>query len=294
MGVKLAGIPARPIGPSDLEGKVIAIDAPNLMYAFYAVQMLRAEATPTHLEAARRSATRGLGNRILDLKNAGAKPIAIFDGPPHPAKAEHLEARHAARAYPALHAEHYAPAKAAARALGLPVIHAAHDAEAQACAMAKAGHVDTVATTDWDALAMGAPTLLRNLSANPQSQDARRWSHVTASEALAHLQTDAPQLALAAVLMGCDYYPGFDKIGPGRALKLARETKGDLDTALATLKATQDQAERAHAALACFLHPPHAPTGRLTWTTPDTDAYLKALAGGTTPRRAGQAKLDGW
>ena len=294
MGVKLTGIPSRPIEPRDLHGKVVAIDAPNLMYAFYAVQMLRAPASPDTLATAKRAATRGLGTRVLDLRNAGAKPLVVFDGPPHPAKVEHLEARDQTRSFPALTPPDYAPAKAAARALGVPVLAAPHDAEAQACAMAREGLVDVVATTDWDALAMGAPALLRNLSANPQSQDARRWMLVEAQHALAHLQSDARTLALAAVLMGCDYFAGFDRIGPGRALKLARDAAGDLDACLDKLAATSQQRDAARRALACFHEPPHAAPTRLTWSTPDTDAYLKALHGQVeAPKKAAQARLDG-
>ena len=296
MGVKLTGIPSRPVEAADLRGKVVAVDAPNLMYAFYAVQLLRAEATPDALAAARKAATRGLGTRLLDLRNAGAKPLAVFDGPPHPCKREHLEARDLARSFPSLKPDDYAPARAAAKALGVPVLRAPHDAEAQACAMARAGHVDVVATTDWDALAMGAPALLRNLSANPQSQDARRWTLVDAASALRHLDADAQTLALAAVLMGCDYFAGFDRIGPGRALKLAREAQGDLDACLRKLQATPEQADAARRALACFHEPHHVDPGRLHWTTPNTDAYLKALHGiveAPAPRKAAQAKLDG-
>lgn len=294
MGVKLTGIPSRPVVPSDLLGRVVAIDAPNLMYAFYAVQMLRGPATPEALDAARKAAVRGLGARVLDLRNAGAKPVVVFDGPPHPAKMEHLAAREETRSFPALAAQHYAPARAAARALGVPTVDAPHDAEAQACAMARRGLVDVVATTDWDALAMGAPALLRNLSANPQSQDARRWTHVEAAQALDFLQVDASTLALAAVLMGCDYFDGFPRFGPGRALKLARETKGDLKAALAVVGASPQQAQEAERALACFHDPPHRDAPRFAWVAPDTDAYLRALQGAPEPpRRAGQAKLDG-
>lgn len=296
MGVKLTGIPGRPVEPADLRGKVVAIDAPNLMYAFYAVQLLRAPPTPEALAAARKAATRGLGNRVLDLRNAGAKPVVVFDGPPHPCKIEHLEARDLTRSFPALKPDDYAPARAAARALGVPTLRAPHDAEAQACAMARAGLVDVVATTDWDALAMGAPALLRNLSANPQSQDARRWTLVDAHAALRHLETDARTLALAAVLMGCDYFAGFDRIGPGRALKLAREAGGDLDACLAKLGATPEQADAARRALACFHAPHHVDAGRLHWTAPNTEAYLKALAGivdAPVARKTAQVRLDG-
>src|SRR5687767_12729333 len=108
------------------------------MYAFYAVQMLRAGADR---DAALRTTTKGLAQRVADLQRQGAKSVVVFDGRPHPLKGALLEERDAARSFPAIHADDYLPAKAAARALGVPVVEAPHDAEAQACWMAREGLV---------------------------------------------------------------------------------------------------------------------------------------------------------
>lgn len=57
--------------PSDLAGKTVAIDALNLMYAFYAVQMLRGG----EKQSALKSASRGLANRWATLR----APVLLRD-----------------------------------------------------------------------------------------------------------------------------------------------------------------------------------------------------------------------
>src|SRR5439155_20383054 len=142
VGLQLKDVPSEPATSADLAGKVVAIDAPNLLYAFYAVQMLRG----AEKSSALRSASRSFANRIGDLPRLGARAVVVFDGPPHPLKMELLERRDAARSYEAIGQDDYAMARDAARAMGAPVVDARHDAEAQACAMARRGEVDLVPT----------------------------------------------------------------------------------------------------------------------------------------------------
>jgi flap endonuclease-1 len=291
MGVKLSGIPSRPAERADLDGKIVAIDAPNLMYAFYAVQLLRQEPTPEAREAALQAATKGLATRIADLARLGARSVAVFDGPPHERKLAHLEARDAARSTPPIAPREYGRARDAARAMGAPVVDAPHDAEAQASAMARRGLVDIVATTDWDAMAMGAPTLLRNLSANPQAAEgSRRWAIVEARSAFDHLGADARALAGAAVLMGCDYDPGFDGIGPSKAFRLLA-THGTLEKALGALGADAARREAALEAHRLLTDPPHVEV-TLRWGLHDSEALLRALHGPEArPRASVQTRL---
>src|SRR5260221_1500670 len=78
VGLQLKDVPSRPVAPVDLHGKTVAIDAPNLLYAFYAVQMLRGAEKASAL----RSASRSFANRIGDLSRVGARSVVVFDGPP--------------------------------------------------------------------------------------------------------------------------------------------------------------------------------------------------------------------
>ena len=287
MGLQLKDVPSRPATAAELAGKVVAIDAPNLIYAFYAVQMIGGGEKTASL----RSASKNLALRLSDLAHMGARSVVIFDGPPHPLKRELLERRDAERAFPAIGGADYAMAREAARAMGAPVVDARHDAEAQACAMARRGLVDIVATTDWDALAMGAPVLLRNLSAAPNATEGRRWSLVRAPDALDFLQTDLEGLCGAAVLMGCDYFEGIPRIGPQKALAAMRR-EGTLQRALSALGADERTHERAHAAYSLLSQPSHTEPPALRWVPMSTERLLAALAGKPIERRVRQARLD--
>ncbi|MFA5862580.1 MAG: hypothetical protein WDA16_12890 [Candidatus Thermoplasmatota archaeon] len=289
MGVKLQGIPSRPIEREDLDGKTVAIDAPNLMYAFYAVQLLHQEPTPKRRATALRAATKGVATRIADLTRHGAKSVVVFDGPPHKLKLAHLKEREATRSVPAIASDEYQWAKDAVRATGSPVVEAPHDAEAQACAMARRGLVDIVATTDWDALAMGASTLLRNLSASPQSTEARRWTLVDSTTALAHLKADEATLRAAVVLMGCDYFPGFDGIGPAKALKLLAQ-HGTLERSLDALACDATRREAALGAHRLLCEPPHV-VSPLRWGSYDAEALLRAMHGEPARKKVTQTRL---
>ena len=274
MGLDLRGGIVRRVASMDqFQGRRVAIDAPNLMYAFFTTACHNGIPPEAAAQAARRSSI----VRIFDLASWGARCVLVFDGEPHPLKREVLEARQAARektGTPRLTRSDYAPLEDLARALGVPVVHAPHDAEAQASSMSMAGLVDVVATTDWDALAMGATRLLRNLSASMASN---KWEHVDAAEALRELGgLQREDLALAAVLMGCDYHPGYDGIGPKKGLakaKVARDKQPDspLRFALQGLGQPADD-PRAHAALDLMLNPPNTPTPDLAWHAPTSEA----------------------
>lgn len=259
VGLKLQDVPSVRATPDALRGKTVAIDAPNLLYAFYAVRLLHVEPTREARDDALRAATRGLLQRVQDLSAWGARPVVVLEGPPHPLKRTLLAERDATRAVPAIGAADYLPVADAVRAAQVPVVTAPHDAEAQACAMASKGLVDVVATTDWDALAMGAPALLRNLSANPGKTEGRAWSLVHAPHALGALGLTRERLAAVAVLMGCDYFPGFPRVGPKKASRLLG-AEGPMESAFAdalrALGATPEQHAHAHAALRLLVDPP--------------------------------------
>lgn len=129
--------------------------------------------------------------------------------------------------------------------LDVPVIDAPAEGEAQAAHMARRGDVDYVGTEDYDALLLGAPLTLRQLtsSGDPELMDfeATLGTHDVTWE----------QLVDAAILMGTDFNEGLDGVGPKTALKLIRE-HGDLWTALEARDEYIDDADRIRD---LFLHP---------------------------------------
>jgi flap endonuclease-1 len=121
--------------------------------------------------------------------------------------------------------------------LDIPVIDAPAEGEAQAAHMAREGDVDYVGTEDYDALLLGAPLTLRQLTGNgdPERMDfeATLEKHSLRWE----------QLVDAAILMGTDFNDGIDGVGPKTAVSLLAE-HGDLWDALAELDAHIDHADR--------------------------------------------------
>jgi flap endonuclease-1 len=109
--------------------------------------------------------------------------------------------------------------------LDVPVVDAPAEGEAQAAHMARRGDVDYVGTEDYDALLLGAPLTLRQLttSGDPECMDFQAT--------LDEHDLTWEQLVDVGILCGTDFNVGIDGVGPKTALKLVRE-HGDLWGAL--------------------------------------------------------------
>ncbi|WP_135365328.1 flap endonuclease-1 [Halosimplex halophilum] len=105
--------------------------------------------------------------------------------------------------------------------LDVPVVEAPAEGEAQAAHMAREGAVDYVGTEDYDALLLGAPLTLRQLTSkgDPELMDfeATLEEHDITWE----------QLVDAAILMGTDFNEGISGYGPKTAVTAVRE-HGDI------------------------------------------------------------------
>ena len=105
--------------------------------------------------------------------------------------------------------------------LDVPVIEAPAEGEAQAAHMAREGAVDYVGTEDYDALLLGAPLTLRQLTSkgDPELMDFQAT--------LDEHDLTWEQLVDAAILMGTDFNEGISGIGPKTAVTAIRE-HGDI------------------------------------------------------------------
>ncbi|PSP32457.1 flap endonuclease-1 [Halobacteriales archaeon QH_10_67_22] len=121
--------------------------------------------------------------------------------------------------------------------LDVPVIEAPAEGEAQAAYMAREGDVDYVGTEDYDALLLGAPLTLRQLtsSGDPELMDFQAT--------LARHDLTWEQLVDAAILMGTDFNEGISGIGPKTAVKLLAE-HGDIWAVFEARDAYVDGADR--------------------------------------------------
>lgn len=255
MGVDLGGVAVkRPIEWSELHGRTIAVDAYNTLYQFLAT-IRQADGTPLLDEQGRvTSHLNGLFNRSANIVGAGILPVYVFDGAHHPLKRATIELRsqvkeRARAAYDAaLKAGDLATARSKAqqtssltkpmveqakhllRLLGLPYVDAPGEGEAQASSMVQRGQAYAVASQDYDAILFGAPRLVRNLSVTGRRKLPGRsaWveilpEQIALAETLDALRLTREQLIDAALLIGTDYNPGVQGIGPKTALELVRE-----------------------------------------------------------------------
>jgi flap endonuclease-1 len=109
--------------------------------------------------------------------------------------------------------------------LGVPWVAAAAEGEGQAAVMAKRGHLDVVATQDWDALLYGSPVLVRHLMADGSKSygkviHAERIDLDSMREAIGLTQE---QLVDLGIMIGTDFHPGVRGVGPKTGLKLLKK-----------------------------------------------------------------------
>jgi len=255
MGVDLGDLTVkRTITLESLSGKIIAVDAFNVLYQFLA-SIRQEDGTP--LQDFRGNVTAhlsGLFYRNARLLESGIRPIYVFDGRPTELKektqAERREVKKEAKRKweRALAEEKYAEAKKYAQAtsrltdemvgeskellerMDIPWIQAEGEGEAQAAVMVQEGKAYAAASQDYDALLFGSPVLVRNLSITGRRKVPRQDRYIMIepeeiklNETLRELGIDREQLVLIGMLNGTDFNEGVRGVGPKTALKIVKE-----------------------------------------------------------------------
>jgi len=258
MGVNLKElVPRREISFEELSGKVLAVDAYNILYQF-----LTTIRTPTG-ELFKDSKGRvtshliGLFSRTTNFLKHGLKPVFVFDGKMPDLKhkeimrrkkikaeaaekykeaaiAEDIEAmkKYAARTA-LLTKDMVKDAKELLTLLGVPVIQAPSEGEAQAAHIVKKKDAWAVVSQDYDSLLCGATRLIQNLSISGRRKKTGTLQTVIVKpqiielkEVLKTIGVTQDKLIALAMLVGTDYHPGGVKgIGPKKALALVKECK---------------------------------------------------------------------
>lgn len=191
-------------------------------------------------------------------------------------------------------------ATALLRALGIPVLQAPGEGEAQAAWMAQEGLVHAACSQDYDALLFGTPRLVRNLSVvgRRKLHGKQVWvetqpEEIGLQESLSGSGLTREQLIDVALLVGTDFHPGIQGIGPKKALALVKK-EGSLEALIDRLAAHPSSAssavERAvieqHEALSerdavrrIFLEPAHVPVApeQLEMKAADGEAVRKLM-----------------
>lgn len=247
----------RGITLDELNGKVVAIDAYNVLYQFLTT-IRQPDGTPLmDGEGNVTSHLSGLFYRTIDLVDHGARPIYVFDGMPSVLKQKALEARTRRRvaAYAAwqearregnveeagrqaqksttVNKAIVSSAKELLGRMGVYCVSAPSEGEAQASVMCRHGTVDMVASQDYDTLLLGAPLIARNVTISGKRKLPNKDIYIEVKpeivdlhDTLKALGVSQKQLVWIGVMLGTDFNEGVRGIGPKTALKLAKAARG--------------------------------------------------------------------
>ena len=246
-----------------LRGRVIALDAYNMLYQFLAA-IRQPDGTPLMDRMGRvTSHLSGLFYRTINMAEAGIKPVYVFDGIPPEMKKQELarrmrlkeeaerkleqarslgrreEARRYAMQAARLTREMAEEAKRLLDAMGIPWIQAPSEGEAQAAYVARKGDAWAAGSQDYDSLLFGAPRLVRNLAITGRRKLPGRNVYVEIKPEVIYLDKllralgiTREQLIVIAILLGTDYNPGgVPGYGPKTALRYVK-SMGDARKAL--------------------------------------------------------------
>ncbi len=245
----------RDIGFEELRGKILVVDAYNILYQFLS-SIRQADGTP--LKDSHGSITShltGLFSRTTRLMGYGMRLAFVFDGKPHQLKFGEIERRSelkeaAAKKYEdaakeenveemrkyasrtsKLTKEMVEEAKELISALGCPIIQAPSEGEGQAAYMVREGKAYAVVSEDYDSLLYGGSRVVKNLTISGRKKEKGRLSYgsiapsiIDLNENLREWGISQSQLIALSMLVGTDFNPGGVKgIGQKKALKLVKE-----------------------------------------------------------------------
>ncbi|PIN77553.1 flap endonuclease-1 [Candidatus Woesearchaeota archaeon CG10_big_fil_rev_8_21_14_0_10_34_12] len=253
MGLQISDIVTRKqIEFSELRGKVLAVDAFNVIYQFLST-IRQPDGTPL-MDSKKRvtSHLSGLFYRNIALLQEGIKLVYVFDGiPPEQkikthrirqeirdgAREKYEDAKEKgdeegmgkyARQLARLNDEMIQDSKELLEAMGIAVIQAPSEGEAQAAWLAKHNKVYAVASQDYDSLLFGTPRLIQNMTLSRKRKTVSGWIYISPEmleleKLLNNLQINLDQLICLGILVGTDYNPkGVFRIGQKKALDIVK------------------------------------------------------------------------
>jgi len=311
MGVNLRDLAVkRNITLDSLNGKIVAVDAFNVLYQFLA-SIRQEDGTPLMDFKGRVSAhLSGLFYRTSKLIQNGIKPIFVFDGPPSEfkektqqmradakRKAEEKwraaleegrvkEAKMYASATSRLTGEMIEESKALLSGMGIPFVQALSEGEAQASVMVQKGIAFATASQDYDALLFGSPVLVRNLSITGRRKVPRQDRYVMVEpeeinlrETLDSLGITREKLIWIGLLVGTDFNEGVPRVGPKTALKLVKDVSAFSELQKMVKEKYDYEFEiEPERLINFFLNPPYAEvTERPRWGNPNPELVKKIL-----------------
>jgi flap structure-specific endonuclease len=249
MGVKFKDIVSpEEIRFEDLDGKIVALDAANVIYQFLS-SIRQLDGTPLKDQNGRvTSHFSGILYRTSALVEKGIKPIYVFDGQSSALKKETQQKRKEikeeserkwkealeegrlddARKF-AVRSSRMSPeivegSKKLIKLMGIPYIQAKGEGEAQASYMVARGDAWCVASQDYDCMLFGAPRMVKNLTISGSQTNPEL---IELDKVLGNLDITREQLVDMAIMVGTDFNQGIKGIGAKKGLKLIKE-HGDI------------------------------------------------------------------
>lgn len=241
------------ISIDELNGKVIAIDAFNVLYQFLSI-IRQSDGTPLHDSKGNiTSYLSGIFYRTIEMTEHGIKPIYVFDGIPPKLKAKTISARierrqkayadwqkaktegrlESAKSYAEqssyVNKEMVTSAKLLMDYMGVPYINAPAEGEAEASYLCKEGLVYAAGSQDYDTLLFGSKRVIRNLTLSGKRKLPRKNIYINVStefvdleESLLNLNLTRKKLIWIGIMLGTDFNVGIKGIGPKTALKIVK------------------------------------------------------------------------
>ncbi|MFX0176726.1 MAG: hypothetical protein ACFE85_10895 [Candidatus Hodarchaeota archaeon] len=256
MGIKLQNLVERKkIEFSKLAGKIIAVDAPNIVMGLFNFARKDAEGKNTGLllDDTQRPIAHlfGLLYRINFFYSKKIFPLFVFDGVDSELKRFITKnrlhdfrltqswyqqaisngntklARQIALSREYMWQNVIHESKQLLGALGVPYIESPASAESQCAQFVKDKVAHYSNSQDFDSLLFGCPSLLQNLTKSLRRKIQGQWKYQKIEPLEIQLKHNLDQLGInqfqlvdMAILIGTDYFPGIRGIGPKTALKL--------------------------------------------------------------------------
>src|SRR3989338_1947280 len=257
MGLNISEIiPRKEIEISDLNGKIVCVDAFNTLYQFLS-SIRQPDGTPLmDSEKKITSHLSGIFYRNINLLSEGIKMVYVFDGIPPDLKekihkirrgnrdlaeekfktAKDLDDLESMKRYSSqflrLNEEIITESKELLEAMGIAVVQAPGEGEAEAAYIAKTKkEIYASVSQDYDSILFGAPKLIRNLTLARRRKTVSGFVEIKPEmieleKVLNALEINLDQLICLGILVGTDYNPkGIPRIGQKKALQIVRQHK---------------------------------------------------------------------
>lgn len=317
MGVKLQEIIIRKQGAfQDLAGKIIAVDAPNIIMGLFNFTRKNPDGTYAGLILDRTqrpiSHLYGLLYRINFFYSKNVFPLFCFDGRDSELKKlitkdqlndfrftqrwyeQAIEngdkelARKIAMSREYLWQNIILESKQLLSALGVPYIESPASAESQCAYLVKEKIADYSNSQDFDSLLFGCPFLLQNLSKSLRRKVQGKWKYqkiiplkIDLEKNLRNLGITIFQLVDVGLLVGTDYFSGIHGLGPKKALTLVRKHK-QIEQIIANKRQNYDfntlTPELIKKVRKIFLFPiVNENIEKITWNPPDKSNVISQL-----------------